>query len=248
MIEVKINNWRFVNSVENIIDRIYIQFNENLIYTIIGPSGGGKTTFLNLISRLLENKNGIIKIDKDKQIGYMFQEDILLPWRSLIENIELGIDVLNLVSHELYYYIDAFDLNGYENYYPHELSGGMKQRAALIRTLLPNPDILLLDEPFSNLDFDIKLRIQKYILDYQRKTKCLIILVTHDIEDAIALSDKVIIFTEKPTKIKKVIDIDNSMKEKDPIEARKSPEFSKYFKEIWNELKYNNIDALQNTD
>jgi NitT/TauT family transport system ATP-binding protein len=248
MIEVKINNWRFVNSVENIIDRIYIKFNENLIYTIIGPSGGGKTTFLNLISRLLENKNGIIKIDKDKQIGYMFQEDILLPWRSLIENIELGIDVLNLVSHELYYYIDAFDLNGYENYYPHELSGGMKQRAALIRTLLPNPDILLLDEPFSNLDFDIKLRIQKYILDYQRKTKCLIILVTHDIEDAIALSDKVIIFTEKPTKIKKVIDIDNSMKEKDPIEARKSPEFSKYFKEIWNELKYNNIDALQNTD
>jgi len=170
----------------------------------------------------------------------MLQDDLLLPWRTLKENVELGLEVLHKSSDLTDRYIADFGLKGYEHYYPHELSGGMKQRAALIRTLLTEPDILLLDEPFSSLDFDIKLRIQKIILDYQKRTGCLIILVTHDIEDAIALSDEIIILTEKPTTIKKVIKIDSGLRKKDPIEARKSPQFSEYFKQIWSELKYNN--------
>lgn len=227
-----------------VINSFSFNFVEKRTYTILGPSGAGKTTLLNSISSLLSLYDGIIEITEHKGINYMFQEDLLLPWRTLKENVELGLEVLHKTSDMTEKYIDDFDLKGYEHFYPHELSGGMKQRAALIRTLLTEPDILLLDEPFSGLDFDIKLRIQKVILNYQKRTGCLIILVTHDIEDAIALSDEIIILTEKPTNIKKVIKIDGGLRKKDPIEARKSPQFSNYFKEIWNELKYNNNNEV----
>jgi NitT/TauT family transport system ATP-binding protein len=236
---IKVTNLSKCFNNSTIISDFSFDFNEESIYCILGPSGCGKTTLLNVLSSIYYSDSGSIELKINANIGFMFQEDLLQPWRTLRENVELGLDVLNKTSAATDRYIEDFDLKGYEDYYPDELSGGMKQRAALIRTLITEPDILLLDEPFAGLDFDIKLRIQKIILDYQKRTKCLIILVTHDIEDAIALSDEIIILTEKPTTIKKVLKIDSGLREKDPIEVRKSPQFSNYFKEIWNELKYN---------
>jgi NitT/TauT family transport system ATP-binding protein len=241
---ITITNLSFSFNNLEIFNNLSLTLKRNEFYCVLGPSGCGKSTLLNIIAGIIDLKSDNVQVDRNGNIGYLFQEDLLLPWRTLKENIELGLDVLKLESNETNKYIKSFDLKGYEKYYPNELSGGMKQRAALIRTILPKPNILLLDEPFSNLDFDIKLRIQKDLLYYQQETNCLIIMVTHDIEDAIALSDKVIVLTEKPTTVKKIIDIDTRIKKKDPIEARKSPEFSNYFKEIWNELKYNNVDVL----
>jgi len=240
MFEVKIQKYNYSNN--NVIVKYFERkFLMNNIFTIIGPSGSGKTTILNIISGVLKNKSAEIKFENENyNLSYMFQDDLLLPWRTLKENVELGLEVLHKTSNLTDRYIADFGLKGYEHYYPYELSGGMKQRAALIRTLLTEPDILLLDEPFSSLDFDIKLRIQKIILDYQKRTGCLIILVTHDIEDAIALSDEIIILTEKPTTIKKVIKIDSKLRKMDPVTVRQTTLFSEYFKQIWSELKFNN--------
>jgi len=237
-----------INSVQkcfadlNVISDLEFTIEKNNIYSILGPSGCGKSTILNLISGLLFPDSGKITIAEAKRIGYMLQENLLLPWRTLKENSLLGVEILknHFVNNEkeIKKYFDLFDLNGYENYYPDSLSGGMKQRAALIRTLLFSPDILLLDEPFSNLDYDIKLKVQNHILEYFYRKKATILLVTHDIEDAIALSDKIFILSEKPSSIKKTIDVDLGLQLKNPIEARLSPKFNLYFKEIWEELKY----------
>lgn len=240
IIEINSIQKSFVNL--DVISDLELNLFDNKIYSILGPSGCGKSTILNMISGLLFPDSGKITIAEGKRIGYMLQENLLLPWRTLKENSLLGVEILNdhffKNENEINKYFDLFDLSGYENYYPNSLSGGMKQRAALIRTLLFSPDILLLDEPFSNLDYDIKLKVQNYILEYFYKKKATILLVTHDIEDAIALSDKIFILSEKPSSIKKTIDVDLGLQHKNPIEARLSPKFNSYFKEIWEELKY----------
>jgi len=235
---------RLTKSFNNniIIEDLSLTLESNGIYSIIGPSGCGKSTILNMISELLTPDSGKINTNKSIRLGYMLQENLLLPWRTLKENSLLGVEILNNQSvkndDKIKNYFKLFDLNGYENYYPDSLSGGMKQRAALIRTLLYSPDILLLDEPFSNLDYDIKLKVQNYLLKYFYEKKATILLVTHDIEDAIALSDKIYILSEKPSSIKKSIDVDLGLQHKNPVEARLSPKFNSYFKEIWEELKY----------
>lgn len=239
---IEINNVQKSFPNLQVISNIGLTLANKKIYSILGPSGCGKSTILNLISGLLKPDYGKIIINKDVRIGYMLQENLLLPWRTLKENSILGVEILNNLStkneEKIKEYFQLFDLIGYENYYPDSLSGGMKQRAALIRTLLFSPDVLLLDEPFSNLDYDIKLKVQKHILDYFYSKGSTILLVTHDIEDAIALSDHIFILSEKPSSIKKVIDIDLGLKKKNPIEARLSPKYNSYFKEIWEELKY----------
>jgi len=218
------------------------------IVSIVGPTGCGKTTLLNLIAKIDQQDSGDINFDGkgEYRVGYMMQDTLLLPWRTLAENALLGLEVSNpenpTMSDTLDYYLDAFDLQGYENNYPNALSGGMKQRAALIRTLLPLPSVFLLDEPFTNLDFDIKLKIQRHLIGYHMKAKATTMLVTHDIEDAIALSDKVIVLSGKPATVKTEIIIDLGIKKRDPVEARKSPKFREYFIQIWDELKYLNND------
>lgn len=236
MNRIKIKNFSYRANQELVIESFDFDFKENTIYSIVGPSGCGKTTILNILSGIVPSNSILPSLS----IGYMFQDDLLLPWRTLRENITLGIEVLkkeinNIVINS---FIKSFDLQNHENYYPAELSGGMKQRAALIRTLLLNPNFLLLDESFSNLDFDIKIRIQKEILNYQKENKTTIILVTHDIEDAIALSDEILILSEKPTTIKKAIKIEFDLDEKNPLEVRKSYKFTDYFTQIIDELKY----------
>ncbi len=237
MIDIK--NFSYNSSNNLVISNILIENIEDKIITFIGPSGCGKTTILNIISGLITSNESSVSLGHNN-IGYMFQEDLLLPWRTLKENVKLGLEILKNDNDKIGEYISSFELSGFENYYPEELSGGMKQRAALIRTLLPSPNLILLDEPFSNLDFDIKIRIQKELLKYQKDKKATVLLVTHDIEDAIVLSDEVIILSDKPTSIKKTIPINFGGVEKNPIEYRKSYKFIDYFTEISKELKYLN--------
>lgn len=210
------------------------------IISVLGPSGCGKTTLLNMIASLEEISSGEVLINKSNRLGYMMQDNSLLDWRTLEENASLGLEVFSdeKQKEKLDYYFDIFELKNQKDVYPSEASAGMKQRVALIRTFLINPTLILLDEPFSNLDFDIKLKIQNHILKYHSQIKSTILLVTHDIEDAIALSDRVLILSDKPTKIKKEIRIDLGISKRNPIEARKSPKFREYFVEIWDNLKY----------
>ena len=233
----------------NIISNLSLEIKQQEIVSILGPSGSGKTTLLNLITGLEQPDSGYVEFSDDEQIGYMMQDTVLLPWRTLEANALLGIEITekkSLNNKKLVdYYFDLFDLAQFKNIYPDEASGGMKQRVALIRTLMINPNLLLLDEPFASLDFDIKLRIQRKIVDYHHENKTSIILVTHDIEDAIALSNRVIILSGKPSNIKAEIPMDLNITKQDPVEARKSPQFREYFIQIWNQLKYSDQKAYQ---
>lgn len=195
---------------------------------------------LSLIAHLEKSDGGSIDVPDDlaQSTGYMMQDPLLLPWRTLRENALLGAEIkgMNNCDQLCSQYFGAFALSGNENLYPAQSSGGMRQRTALIRTLLTKPSLLLMDEPFSSLDFDTKLRVQHHLLSYQTTTGCTIIMVTHDIEDAIALSDRIIIFGGTPTRVRKEIGVDLGAIH-DPVEARKSGQFAEYFRTIWDELK-----------
>jgi len=225
-----------------VLSGISVSITNHAITSMVGPSGCGKSTLLNLMAGLDVPDSGTIDIESGERLGYMMQDTLLLPWRTLFQNAALGAEVLKRKllrgSEDLTTYFRAFDLVGAESIYPDAASGGMKQRIALIRTLAIEPSILLLDEPFSSLDFDVKLKIQKFLLDYHRKNRTAIFLVTHDIEDAIALSDEVIVLSSKPATVKARIPIDIGLGKRDPIEARKSPRFTEYFTSIWDEIKY----------
>ena len=243
MNEIEIKNIKKTFDEEiKIFDDFSCDIESAKITTFLGPSGCGKSTLLNVISGLQKPDFGGIKINPLARIGYMLQDNILLPWRTLEENLLLGCEIFNIskdfANPCIDNYIKLFELNGFRKFYPETLSGGMKQRSILIRTLLINPSLLLLDEPFSSLDFDIKLKVQEIFIEYFYKHKSTIVLVTHDIEDAIALSDQIYILSEKPSIIKKAIKIDLGVIQKNPVEARLSPKFNSYFKEIWEELKY----------
>lgn len=232
-------------SKTSVFEDLNVLFPMGKITAILGPSGCGKTTLLNLIAGLEKPTSGNIFFPENYQlpIGYMMQEDLLLPWRTLKENARLGAEVIRnkneLKEKELENFFADFDLSKSMHSYPNSSSGGMKQRTALIRTLYYSPKILLLDEPFSSLDFETKLKIQKYILKYQFEKNATIILVTHDIEAAVALSDSIIILSKKPTKIKKIIDINLSSYKHNLAVIRQSADFKKYFLEIWNEISTN---------
>lgn len=213
---------------------------------IVGPSGCGKSTLLSLIAGLLTPSSGSIYINnKDikssgKNIGYMLQKDHLLDWRDTLSNVTLGMEIQHRLSENSYVQINDFlktyGLITFKNSRPSELSGGMRQRAALIRTLLLEPDILLLDEPFSALDYQTRLEVSDDIWGIIRKEKKTAILITHDIAEAISMSDRVIILTSRPATVAKIIDIKLSLEHRTPFSVRSAPEFSYYFNEIWKEL------------
>ncbi len=245
---MKINNLSKYYNDLNVISNLFLEIKQQEIVSILGPSGSGKTTLLNLITQLEKQDYGEINFSEDeKKIGYMMQDTVLLPWRTLQENALLGIEITekkSLHNQQLVdYYFELFDLAQFKHIYPDAASGGMKQRVALIRTLMINPNLLLLDEPFASLDFDIKLRIQRKLVEYHHQNNTSIILVTHDIEDAIALSNRVLILSGKPSHIKAEISINLDVTKQDPIKARKSRQFRDYFVEIWHELQYSDKTA-----
>lgn len=222
--------------------------NDGEFLGIVGPSGCGKSTLLSLIAGLLTPSSGSIYINgKDikssgKNIGYMLQKDHLLDWRNTLKNVTLGMEIQHKLTDNSYAQINdllnTYGLVTFKNSYPHELSGGMRQRAALIRTLLLEPDILLLDEPFSSLDYQTRLEVADDIWDIIRKENKTAILITHDISEAISMSDRVIVLSDRPGTIKRIVDINLSISDRTPFVARSAPEFKDYFNLIWKELDH----------
>jgi len=212
--------------------------------SIVGPSGCGKTTILSLISGLLKPTSGKININhkqENKFVGYMFQKDNLLEWRTIRGNIYLGLELQKRKTKENIAYADnllkKYNLWDFKDKYPHQLSGGMRQRVALIRTLALKPSILLLDEAFSALDYQTRLNVCDDVYDIIKKENLTTILVTHDISEAISLSNKIIILSKRPASIKKIMDIDLDMLNT-PFKRRESTKAKEYFDIIWSELTW----------
>ena len=223
---------------------------EQEFVAIVGPSGCGKTTILSLIAGILKPSSGHIYLDghdvnekkktSEVDIGYMFQRDQLFDWRTIWKNVTIGIEIqkrkkdtelLTRVSN----LIDKYGLGNFRNSKPTELSGGMRQRVALIRTLALDPKILLLDEPFSALDFQTRLNVCDNVSEIISNEEKTAILVTHDISEAVSLADRVIILSTRPGTVKKIVDID--LKEYGtPLKRRESKRAHDYFDEIWKEL------------
>lgn len=228
------------------LDNISFQVNDGEFLAVVGPSGCGKSTLLSLIAGLIQPDTGGIYINgKDvkssgKNIGYMLQKDHLLEWRSTIKNLTLGLEIQDKLTDGSFVTInrllDTYGLITFKNAKPSELSGGMRQRAALIRTLLLEPDILLLDEPFSALDYQTRIEVSDDIWSIIRKEKKTAILITHDISEAISMADRIIVLSHRPASVKSIIDIHLTMEEKSPFHARSAPEFKDYFNLIWKEL------------
>ena len=210
--------------------------------SIVGPSGCGKSTLLSLISGLLKPEQGSVELH-GKMMGYMLQKDHLLEWRSIYKNIILGLEIRHLLTSEtkqkVQDYLEQYGLADFSAAKPSELSGGMRQRVALIRTLILEPDLLLLDEPFSALDYQTRLNVADDIGQIIRKEKRSAILVTHDLSEAISLGDKVIILSKRPAAIKRVIPLKFDLEEDTPLHRRNTPEFKNYFNMVWKELNEN---------
>lgn len=211
---------------------------EDEIVSLIGPSGCGKSTILNLIAKLEPLNEGTITYNCD--IGYMFQKDNLLPWLTVYKNVILGLEITKKLTKSTEKYalslLEKYGLDKFATYYPEELSGGMRQRVALIRTLCLKPKLLLLDEPFSALDSQTRLFVQEDVKKIIKEEKLSSLLVTHDISEAIALSDRIIVLSIRPLEIKKEIKLD--FKNKMPSSRRKDNKFSSYFNDIFNTLHY----------
>lgn len=218
--------------------------NEQDFVSIIGPSGCGKTTIFNIIAGLMNPDAGEITFRGNPtqglrgKVGYMMQRDLLFPWRTVLQNIMLAPELKKLPIKEARYnameYLNTFGLAGFEHSYPKMLSGGMRQRVAMIRTLISDPDILLLDEPFSALDYQTRLYLEALLLEAVDTFKKTVILVTHDIDEAVALSKRVVVLAGKPSRVKDVYEID--INDKSPIGARSHPNFSGYFHQLCAEL------------
>ena len=219
----------------DVLEDITFNLNEGEIIAIVGPSGSGKSTLLNIISKLIEPTEGEIYVDGE--IGYMFQRDHLFNWRTVWKNIMLGLEIKKEKNQEnidkTKELLTKYGLIDFINSYPQELSGGMRQRIALIRTLATNPQVLLLDEPFSALDYQTRINVSKDIFKMIKDSNVSAILVTHDISEAIAMADRVIVLSHRPAKLKKIIDIKTDSPDNTPFNKRLSSEFRKYFDEIW---------------
>lgn len=224
-----------------ILKDINFSVEEGEILVLLGPSGCGKSTILNIISGLLEPTQGSVDTH-GKKIGYMFQKNHLFEWRTIMKNITLGLEIqhklTNEAQEEIKRLLEIYDLWDFRNNFPRELSGGMKQRVALIRTLALNPDILLLDESFSGLDYQTRLIVTDDIYKIIKNENKTAILVTHDISEAISLADTVAVLSHRPTTIQSVHKITLTLEgDKTPLTARLAPEFKDYFDLFWKELQ-----------
>jgi NitT/TauT family transport system ATP-binding protein len=217
---------------------------------IVGQSGCGKSTLLSLIAGILEPTAGDVLVAGERvagpsrKCGYMLQQDYLFEWRTVLDNVLLGPEIQGLDLAQARTrgraLLNGYGLGEFIDYYPHQLSGGMRQRAALARTLNTEPDILLLDEPFSALDFQTRLALANEVWRILKREKKTVILVTHDISEAVSMADRVIVMSRRPGRIKIEHEIrygGNGAGRPAPFDARNEPEFGAYFNRIWSELE-----------
>ncbi|OPJ60374.1 ABC transporter ATP-binding protein [Clostridium oryzae] len=230
------------------LENINIKVEKGEFISIVGPSGCGKSTLLNIISGLQKPSQGEVFIENVKvsghcdKLGYMFQNDNLFQWLNVWQNVALGLRISHNLNKENMEKLDVllknYGLWDFRNHKPSELSGGMRQRVALIRTLAMEPEVLLLDEPFSALDYQTRLNVSNEIYKIIKHEGKTAVMVTHDISEAISTSSKVVILSSRPAKIKKIIDISFENKYSTPLSRREAPEFRLYFNSIWKELEF----------
>ena len=214
--------------------------------SLVGPSGCGKSTLLSCIAGLQQQQKGSITLDgrdisrSRGSIGYMLQSDNLLPWRSVYKNVIIGLEIQNKLSGENTAYVDCllkkYGLWQFKDSFPSRLSGGMRQRVALIRTLALKPRLLLLDEAFSALDYQTRVNVSCDVYNILRKENKTLIMVTHDIPEAVAMSDKIVVLSHRPAVVARTVQVDFGPNRPDPIKVRENPLFQRYFNTVWKEL------------
>ena len=248
ILEVKQISKKYQNKEGEVlaIKDINLKVDKGEFVSIIGPSGCGKSTLLSIIAGLEEQTSGEIYIEGEKvegispKVGYMLQRDCLLEWRSILSNTMFGLEIKGKKDKESKEYVKEllkkYELYDFKDKYPSELSGGMRQRVALIRTLAVKPKILLLDEAFSALDYQTRIMVTNDIYSILRKEGITAIIVTHDISEAISMSDRVVVLTNRPGTVKDIHKIDFEMENRNPINCRENPKFSQYFNTLWREL------------
>ena len=243
-------NYQDINSEVTAIDNINLNVKQGEFVVVIGPSGCGKSTLLSIICGILKPSSGEIYIDGVKttgitpKIGYMLQSDNLLEWRSIYKNVLLGLEIQGRINEETIDYanrlLKTYGLYDFRNSYPSQLSGGMRQRAALIRTLVTNPEILLLDEAFSALDYQTRLSVTDDVYSIIKKENKTTVMVTHDIPEGISMADRVVVLSKRPAVIQSIHEIQfEDITDRTPLLCRKSPKFSSYFDTLWRELDMN---------
>ena len=252
ILEIKDVTYNYSNSKEKILSSVNQKFELGQFYAIIGKSGAGKSTLLSIIAGLEEKSSGKIYIDNvetenvSNKIGYMLQKDSLLEWRTIYSNVIFGLEITKRKTKENEQYVKdllkKYNLYEFKDKYPSQLSGGMRQRVALIRTLAIRPEILLLDEAFSALDYQTRIMVTKDIYKILKNENITTVMVTHDISEAISMSDRIVVLTKRPATVKKIDTIDFEIEGRDPMNCRKSPKFSKYFDSLWKEL---DVDAKE---
>ena len=231
----------------SVIEDISFVLRPGEIASIVGPSGCGKTTLLNLLCGLLPLTRGSVRwrgrplSGMPERVGYMLQKDLLLPWRTAIDNVALGLELQGLgrpeIERRARAMLEAVGLSAFTGYYPSALSGGMRQRTALARTLATDPEVLLLDEPFAALDFQTKLVLESDMARLVRSQDRSLLLITPDIEEAVSLSDRVFVLTHRPSRIRAIHEIDLGTDRCDMMAARDSPRFVDYVRTLWKELE-----------
>lgn len=229
------------NKITTAIKDISLDVKDGEFVAIVGPSGCGKSTLLNILCNLDKPTSGQIILKNNAKIGYMLQQDCLFPWLTIFDNCCIGLKIENKLTKENKEYVKnllyTYGLKDFINSYPNSLSGGMRQRVALIRTLAIKPDILLLDEPFSALDYQSRLAVCDDVYKIIKKEKKTIIMITHDIAEAISMADRIVILTGRPAMVKKIMNV-KLTNSSTPINNRKCVEFSKYYESIWKELDF----------
>ncbi|MBE7054314.1 MAG: ABC transporter ATP-binding protein [Ruminococcaceae bacterium] len=246
-IEIKniCHKYQDINGEISAIDNISFTANDGEYISIVGPSGCGKSTILSIICGLITPTSGSVLIDGEKisgisnKIGYMLQKDNLLDWRTIYKNVILSLELQNQLTDENKQYaidlLKKYGLYEFKDKYPSQLSGGMRQRAALIRTLASKPEILLLDEAFSALDYQTRLLVREDVYAIIKNEKKTTIMVTHDIDESISMSDRVIVLTKRPAKINDILTVDFG-KDRSPMKVRNDEKFKEYFNKVWKEL------------
>ena len=218
---------------------------EGAIVSIVGPSGCGKSTVLNLVSGLMAPSSGRVEINGKRvdgirhDVGYMFARDGMMPWRTTLQNVAFGLEIRGVPNRTEIArdWLRRVGLEKFESHYRHELSQGMRQRVAVARTFATEPDVLLLDEPFGALDSQTRLLLQELFLWVWDSTKKTVLFVTHDLHEAIFLSDLVVVFTNRPGRVKSMVPIDLPRPRLPPAELATSNEFRDIYRRIWSDLK-----------
>lgn len=251
-IEIKNVSLKFsgVKMDVEVLRNIDLNIHEHEIVTLIGPSGCGKSSLLNLLSNTLQytryETNGTIDINwsssRQNRLGYIFQKDTLLPWRTLIENVEVGLEIIGqsreLRRKKAREWISQLGLEDFEMTYPHELSGGMRQRANIIRTLICQPELVLMDEPFGALDAQSRMNLQQLLTNLWEARQPTILFVTHDLEESILLGNRVVLFSQRPASIFRTYEVPFPHP-RDIAEVKATSEFQQIYHDIWSDLRTN---------